>query len=287
MEVSLHLLSVTAENRPPQRHSERDTHHPGRRLTAAVLFAALTLVTSAAAETPNDDGLPDAPVPQSSSSTSAAAVAAQSSAPATSSNGQTHRILGIIPNFRAATTNDKLPPQTVKDKFVTASEDSFDYSAIVLPAAVAAYSYGRNKYPEFGTGGVGYGRYLWHSVVDQTVENYMVEFFVPAATHEDTRFYTMGHGGFVKRAGYAVSRVVVTRTDSGGRSFNYGEVIGAGAAAGISNLYYPSRERSVSNTGEQWGLDVGIDAATFVFKEFWPDISYHLLHQGQRPGTTP
>jgi len=233
----------------------------------------------------NDDVLPDAPAPQSSS-TPAQATPVQAS-PTPHGNGQTKRILGILPNFRAATTDEKLPAQTVKDKFVTASEDSFDYSALVLPVVVSAYSYGTNKYPEFGKGGVGYGRYLWHAAVDQTVENYMVEFVVPAVTHEDTRFYTMGHGGFVKRAGYAVSRVVVTRTDSDGRSFNFGEVVGAGAAAGISNLYYPSRERTVSNTMDQWGLNVGIDAATFVFKEFWPDISYHLLHQGQRPGTTP
>ncbi len=38
----------------------------------------------------------------------------------------------------------------------------------------------------------------------------MVEFFVPAMTHEDTRFYTLGRGGFLKRATYALSRVVVT-----------------------------------------------------------------------------
>ncbi len=34
--------------------------------------------------------------------------------------------------------SEHLPPQTVKDKFVTASEDSFDYSAFVLPALLAA-----------------------------------------------------------------------------------------------------------------------------------------------------
>jgi hypothetical protein len=27
----------------------------------------------------------------------------------------------------------------------------------------------------------------------------------------------------------------------------------------------------------QWGLDVGIDAGTFWFKEFWPDINKKLF----------
>jgi len=197
-------------------------------------------------------------------------------------DGQTRRILGIVPNFRAVSANAVLPPQSVKEKFVTASEDSFDYSSIVLPAVVAGIDLERNSTPEFGHGGVGYGRYLWHVTVDQTVENYMVEFVVPAATHEDIRYYTLGHGGFLKRSGYALSRVVITRSDSGSEVFNAGEIIGAGAAAGISNLYYPSRERGLGNTGSQWGLNVGIDAATFVVKEFWPDINHALFH-GSKP----
>jgi hypothetical protein len=195
---------------------------------------------------------------------------------------QTRRILGIIPNFRAITTDEKVPAQTVKEKFVTASEDSFDYSSIFIPALLAAYSEGTNATPEFGHGGVGYGRYLWHAAVDQTSENYMVEFAVPVITHEDTRYYTLGRGGFWKRAGYAVSRAVVTRSDSGKEVFNASEVIGSGASAGLSSLYYPSRERSFGNTGKEWGLDVGIDAASFVAKEFWPDINHWLFH-GAKP----
>ena len=195
---------------------------------------------------------------------------------------QTQRILGLIPNFRAVSADVQLPPQSVKEKFVTASQDSFDYSSIFLPASIALASYERNSTPEFGQGGVGYARYLWHSAVDQTIENYMVEFVVPSIAHEDTRFYTLGHGGFTKRTSYALSRAVITRSDSGKKVFNSGEVIGAGVAAGISNLYYPSPERTLSNTGSQWALNVGIDAGTFVFKEFWPDINHRLFH-GAKP----
>ena len=56
---------------------------------------------------------------------------------------------------------------------------------------------------------------------------------------------------------------------------------GAGASAGLSSLYYPSRERSFTNTGTEWGLDVAIDSASFVFKEFWPDINHKLFHAAQ------
>jgi hypothetical protein len=206
---------------------------------------------------------------------------ASTSSPAGHQDLQTKRILGIIPNFRAVSAGTILPPQTVKQKFVTASQDSFDYSSIVLPAALAGFSFARNSIPEFHEGAAGYGRYFWHSFTDQTIENYMVEFVVPSIHHEDTRFYTLGTGGFVKRASYALSRVVVTRSDNGQKTFNAGEVIGAGAAAGISNFYYPRSQRTFSQTGQLWGTNVGIDAATFVFKEFWPDINHALFH-GQK-----
>jgi hypothetical protein len=202
-----------------------------------------------------------------------------SQASASSDQGQqTKRILGIFPNFRAVSANVHLPPQSVKDKFVTASQDSFDYSSILLPAAVAGYSQATNATPEFHQGAAGYGRYFWHTFVDQTSENYFVEFIVPVVTREDTRYYTLGTGGFLKRAGYSLSRAVITRNDEGHDTFNISVVVGAGAAAGVSNLYYPSRERTFSNTADKWGQNVGIDAATFLFHEFWPDINHALFH---------
>jgi hypothetical protein len=227
-------------------------------------------VDAGASVDPQQTGVPDSPTSQNP--------AANERAP------QTRRILGIIPNFRAISTDEKLPPQTVKDKFVTASQDSFDYSSIFIPLVLAGYSLGTNATPEFGHGGVGFGRYLWHAAVDQTSENYMVEFVVPVVTHEDTRYYTLGRGTFLKRAGYALSRAVVTRSDSGKEVFNASEVVGAGASAGLSSLYYPTRQRSFGNTGEEWGLDVGIDAASFLAKEFWPDINHWLFH-GAQPST--
>ena len=190
---------------------------------------------------------------------------------------QTKRILGIIPNFRSVSTDEKLPPQTVKEKFLTATDDSFDYSSVFVPALLAAYSMGTNATPEFGHGAVGYGRYFWHAAVDQTSENYMVEFVMPVLTREDTRFYTLSSGSFLKRTGYALSRVIITRTDAGRETFDLSEVVGAGASSGISTLYYPSRERTLSNVGTEWALDVGIDGASFVVKEFWPDINRHLF----------
>ena len=253
---------------------------PDLRLLLAVSLLAIATAGTASAQNATDmaeAALPDAPAAQS------AAPPVANSSQSSHEDQQTKRILGIFPNFRAVSANQHLPPQSVKDKFVTATQDSFDYSAFVLPALLAGEQDATRATPEFGHGGVAYGRYLWHSFADQTDENLWVEFIVPAATHEDTRYYTLGPGhSSARRWGYALSRAVVTRTDAGSETFNASEVIGAGAAAGISNLYYPSRERSFGKTVDQWGTNVGIDAATFVVREFWPDINHWLFH-GQEP----
>ena len=257
----------------------------------ALVFGCSFHVIAQTKQTPQS-ALPDSPdmVPKTMSDGNSGSHDASSSSSLTSQQSstsplladeqtpQTKRILGIIPNFRAVSTSQVLPPQSAKEKFITATEDSFDYSALVVPAVLAGYSMATRATPEFHQGAAGYGRYFWHSWVDQSSENYAVEFIVPTLAHEDIRYYTLGKGGFFKRTGYALSRAVITRSDSGTATFNIGEVVGAGAAAGISNLYYPASERTFGNTAQKWSLNVGIDAATFVFKEFWPDINHALFH---------
>jgi hypothetical protein len=231
--------------------------------------------------------LPDAPEQAQSSSQDPPSKPVTQSASGNSQPQQTKRILGIIPNFRAVSADVKLPPETVKEKFLDATDDSFDYSSIFIPGMLAAYSLGTRATPEFGVGAAGYARYFWHAAVDQTSENYMVEFIGPTLTREDGRYYTLGHGGFFKRTGYALSRAVITRTNSARETFNISEVVGAGASAGLSSLYYPSRERSLGNTGTEWGVDIGIDAASFVVKEFWPDINRRIFHMSDSSRDVP
>ena len=50
-------------------------------------------------------------------------------------------------------------------------------------------------------------------------------------------------------------------------------------AYGRHSLYYPSRERSFGNTASEWSIDMGIDGASFLVREFWPDINRKLFHR--------
>jgi hypothetical protein len=192
---------------------------------------------------------------------------------------QPKRILGIIPNYRAVSADVELPPDNLYEKFKLATQDSFDYSSFIFAGIIAGVGDAQRSYPEFGHGAAAYGRYYWHSFADQAVGNYFTEAIVPAITREDPRYYTKFHGSVLNRTGYAISRLFITRTDDGGRTFNFSEIIGNGAGAGVSNLYYPSRERTWTKTGQKWVTQVGLDGVFNVFKEFWPDINKKFFHQ--------
>jgi hypothetical protein len=192
---------------------------------------------------------------------------------------QTKRIWFMMPNFHAVSAGSQLPPQSALGKLLNATQDSFDYSSFIFVGALAGIGQAQNSTPEFHQGAVGYGRYYWHTFVDQTDENYFVEGFMPIVFRQDTRYYTLEQAGFLKRTLYSVSRAAITRTDSGRPTFNYSEAIGAGAAAGVSNLYYPSRERTWTKTGQRWVLNVGLDVMGQVFKEFWPDVNRRVFRE--------
>ena len=200
---------------------------------------------------------------------------------------QPRRILNLMPNFRSVSAGQSVPRETLRDKFATSTLDNFDYTSLIFAGAIAGISFGARTTPEFHQGAAGYGRYYWHTVADQSVENYFVELIMPTITHEDSRYFAMGKegGGVWKRAGYSLSRVLVTRTDSGQAAFNISEVAGSAAAASVSSFYYPTKEQTVGNGLRNWGLDITYDSVTFVFHEFWPDISHRIF--GKRNGRAP
>ncbi|HEV1993736.1 MAG TPA: hypothetical protein VGR03_05350 [Candidatus Acidoferrum sp.] len=182
----------------------------------------------------------------------------------------------IIPNFAAVSAHTEVAPLTTRGKFVLATQDSGDYSSFIWSGLQAGQSMALRSYPELHNGLAGYGRYYWRAFADQASGSFFTEALVPAVTHEDPRYYTLGYGGFFRRAGYALSRVVVTRTDSGGNTFNISEIAGNGMEAGLANLYYPPEERSLHNTVVNWAAQLEAASLNNLIREFWPDIRRKL-----------
>ncbi len=192
---------------------------------------------------------------------------------------QSKRIFWIVPNYAAVSADTQLPPLSARQKFTLAMHDSMDYSSFIWAGILAGQSMALRAYPELHQGAAGYGRYYWRAFADQASGAFFTEAIVPALTHEDPRYYTLGEGNFLRRTAYALSQIVLTKTDSGGIGFNSSEVFGNGLAAGLSNVYYPPQERGLRKTGENWMTGLESAALNNIVKEFWPDIRHNLLRQ--------
>jgi len=192
---------------------------------------------------------------------------------------QPKRILGVMPNFRAVSAGEVPPPPTPKQAFLIATHNSFDYSSFIFVGITSLMAEASDAHPQLGKGIAGYGRYYWRGYVDKTTGNYLVIFALPTVFHQDERYFSMGRGGFWKRAVYAASRILITPDYHGHNSFNASEVLGRGISQGISAAYYPSQDRTAGALAVKFGWAMGRDALTNVFREFWPDIATHILHR--------
>ncbi len=193
-------------------------------------------------------------------------------APATSGTSN-DRLFFALPNFLTVDKNGNIIPLTPAQKFKVVARGAFDPVQIPWYAILSGIAQAENSEPGYGQGWEGYGKRWGSYAADGTIENFFVGAILPSIFRQDPRFFPTHDGGFVHRATYAVSRIVVTRGDSGRREFNISETLGAAISASISTYsYHPRADRTVGNTASVWVSQMGYDAITIVLKEFWPDI---------------
>jgi hypothetical protein len=199
-------------------------------------------------------------------------------APVTQPAPQPKRIFWIIPNHRTYPTTQNYHPLTTREKFTLARRDSLDPGTFVLAGFLAGIDQANNTNPSFGQGAEGYGHRFVTSYADFAIGDYMTTAVLPSLLHQDPRYFRLGQGSGIHRLGHAVGQIFWTRMDKGGHMFNFSEILGNGAAVAISNAYYPDGRTASDNLG-RFGVQIGLDMAGNVLKEFWPDIYDKLGHK--------
>src|SRR5882762_3801961 len=149
------------------------------------------------------------------------------------------RIFGVLPNYRTADGSRPFQPISTRRKFTIAYKDSFDWPVYLTSGAFASRYRLEDQNPSFGQGLKGYAKRYAGAYGDQAIGNMMTEAIFPSLLREDPRYFRRGEGGKWSRIGYAMSRIIVTRTDAGRSRFNFSELVGNSAAVTISNAYYP------------------------------------------------
>ena len=215
-----------------------------------------------------------------STDTAAVDPAAIAPAPAASATPVTppvedKRVFGVIPNNR--TTEGSLPfvPITAKRKMTIAAKDSFDWPVYLTSGLFASLYQLEDQNHSFGQGMAGYGKRYASAYGDQMIGNMMTEGIFPSLFHEDPRYFRVGSGTRKSRIAAALTQIFVTRTDSGGRTFNFSEWGGNAVSVAVSNAWYPDT-RNVSDNVQKLLIQCATDAFSNVLKEFWPDVKHYL-----------
>jgi hypothetical protein len=95
---------------------------------------------------------------------------------------------------------------------------------------------------------------------------------LPTVLHDDPRYFFKGRGSALSRIGYAASRSVNCRTDSGKNTFNIPQVFGQLGQASISLSYYPQVNRNVGGLFSGWAINQLYNMGWNQLKEFTLDL---------------
>ena len=97
-------------------------------------------------------------------------------------------------------------------------------------------------------------------------------------TSKGGHYCALGEGGFWKRGTYAATRAFASHRFDGTNPFNTSDILAAGRGFPASG-YYPYQNYSGDRLAARYASAVGRDALRNMFREFWPDISSHMLHR--------
>jgi hypothetical protein len=193
------------------------------------------------------------------------------------------RIFFIIPNFM--TTNDQPEnqgPLSNREKFNIAWHQYWDVSAHFGNLVQAAISQGADSLPHYGQGWGPFGERFAAQEGDQFTGSMLIYGVLPSLLHQDPRYFRRGRGSAWSRAGYATSRVLIARTDSGKPTFNVSQVFGQLGQAGISLSYYPKEDRGVQGLFMGWAINQAYNIGWNQLKEFTPDLGAALARRSKK-----
>lgn len=199
-------------------------------------------------------------------------------------NGSSDRIFGVIPSYLTVENpQQNVEPLTVREKFKLFAKETSDPFTIASSAAGAALSQINNDDPKYGHGGGAYAQRFGAAVADVTTQNFFSDAVLASWLHEDPRYFRRGpEFGVWNRVGYALSRVVITRTDKGTQRFNYSGIGGMSMGIALSNAYYPDPSVNGEEVASRFGTSLLASALSNLLPEFWPDFRQKFLRRKVR-----
>jgi hypothetical protein len=112
---------------------------------------------------------------------------------------------------------------------------------LVSAAAIGAIDHGRNEPPEWGQGGVGFGR-RYGSILGVNAINQTTLMLISAASRQDPIYYRCDCSGFGPRLKHALASGFTARNRRGQRVFSPAKLVAPFAGPMVSRtVWYPDR----------------------------------------------
>lgn len=166
----------------------------------------------------------------------------------------------------------RAPALTASDKVRLGLRDAVSPFAVIGWVASAAYSQAVDGAPNYGQGWGPFAQRFGASAARAGTEGVLSDSVFAPVFHEDPRYYRLGPGtNLVHRTVYAVTRTVITRSDSGRSTPNFALIAGNAAGSVLANAYYPDRNRDAKTTAETFAGSIGGSALGFFVSEFLSD----------------
>jgi hypothetical protein len=177
------------------------------------------------------------------------------------------RILGFFPNFYVSYVPNAVPLNS-KQKFQLASRTMIDPVTFFLSAVSAGVQQGQNQFSGYGQGAQGYAKRFGASYVDNATSTFIGSAILPVLLKQDPRYFYKGTGSVKSRILYAIANSVICKGDNQHWQPNYSAILGGIASGGISNLYYPPKDRGVALVFEDTLIGTGQTAIFNILQEF-------------------
>jgi hypothetical protein len=172
-------------------------------------------------------------------------------------------------------------PLTARQKFEVFLHSTYSprtfANAAIDEAAVRARGHRLNM--EYETGIRGVGQAYGINLATNETEVFFQRFLFPTLLRQDPRYFRNPDLPFFHRALYAMSRVLITRTDSGGQAFNSSRILSLAASQEVADLYVPGERQGLHPIAGCVTFTLLRDAGENLLHEFWPDVRRKFLHR--------
>lgn len=221
-------------------------------------LAQVTVTAPAPVAGEKADGLPDAP---------------SASLPPPPQVTQVERRPGMAQSWwLVAPSNAPFRSLSPREKFGSFVHHAYSPYTFAGAAYDATWAQVLGDPSEYGGGMQGWGKRLGAAVACTETRSFFSTFLFPTLMHQDPRYFAMYDGPVVKRGFHALSRVLVTRDDSGNNVFNSSGLLGIAFTESLSMAWTPEGRRSSGETFTRMLGAMQGDATSYLLREFTPDF---------------